>query len=83
MINMPFCATRQAQSAGKHRYDTGEVIANFDYAELVKKIGLEVEQAKAERAVKPEVLLDMLYTGAITKREENFGNTVERTGVIK
>ena len=62
-------ATRQAQSAGKHRYDTGEVIANFDYAELVKKIGLEVEQAKAERAVKPEVLLDMLYTGAITKRE--------------
>ena len=62
-------ATRQAQSAGKHRYDPGEVTANFDYAALVRKIGLEVEQAKAERAVKPEVLLDMLYTGAITKQE--------------
>ena len=62
-------ATRQAQKDGKHRYDPGEVTANFDYAELMKKIGLEVEQAKAERAVKPEVLLDMLYTGAITKRE--------------
>ena len=35
----------------------------------MKKIGLEVEQAHAERSVKPEVLLDMLYTGAITKKE--------------
>ena len=35
------------------------------------KIGLEVEQAYAERSVKPEVLLDMLYTGAITKVYDN------------
>lgn len=34
-------ATRQAQSAGKHRYDTGEVIANFDYGALIRKIGLK------------------------------------------
>ncbi len=62
-------ATRQAQKDGKHRYDPGEVTANFDYGELVRKIGLEVEQARAEHAVKPEVLLDMLYEGTITKKE--------------
>lgn len=62
-------ATRQAQKDGKHRYDPGEVIANFDYGELVRKIGLEVEQARAEQSVKPTVLLDMLYTGAITKQD--------------
>lgn len=62
-------ATRQARKDGKHRYDPGEVTANFDYGALIQKIGLEVEQAHAERSVKPDVLLDMLYTGAITKRE--------------
>lgn len=62
-------ATRQAQNAGKYRYDPSEVTANFDYAALVRKIGLEVEQAKVERSMKPTVLLDMLYTGAITKQE--------------
>lgn len=62
-------ATKEARRAGKHRYDPAEVIANFDYAALVQKISLEVEQAEAEPAVKPENLLDMLYLGIITKKE--------------
>lgn len=62
-------ATRQAQKDGKHRYDPGEVTANFDYGELIRRIGFEVEQAKTDRTVNTKVLLDMLYTGAITRRE--------------
>lgn len=62
-------ATRQARKAGKYQYDPSEVVANFDYAGLLAKIGAEVEQIRTERGVKVPVLLDALYAGAMTKKE--------------
>lgn len=61
--------TKGAQDKGKHKYSSIDVIANFNYVALAQKIGVEVEQAKAERAVNTKQLLDMLLAGTITKED--------------
>ena len=64
-------ATNKARKEGKHQYDPGVVIANFDFAALMKDIGTEIEQAKAEHQGGNNIkaMLDALYVGAITKAE--------------
>ena len=64
-------ATAKARKEGKHQYDPGAVIANFDFAALMKDIGTEIEQAKTERQGGNNIkeMLDALYVGAITKAE--------------
>lgn len=64
-------ATTKAMREGKHQYDPAEVKANFDYPALMDKIKAEVVQAKAARQVETDVktMLDLLYTGAVTKGE--------------
>ena len=64
-------ATSKARKEGKHQYDPAEVKANFDFPALMDKIKAEVVQAKAARQVETDVktMLDLLYTGAVTKGE--------------
>lgn len=66
-------ATTKARKAGKHQYDPAEVKANFDFPALMEKISAEVEQAKAKRQADADldmnVMLNLLYTGGITKKE--------------
>lgn len=64
-------ATSKARKEGKHQYDPAEVKANFDYPALMEKIKAEVIQAKAARQVESNVktMLDLLYTGAVTKED--------------
>lgn len=53
----------------QHHYSSFDVISNFNFAALAQKIGIEVAQAKAERATNVKQLLDMLLVGAITKEQ--------------
>lgn len=64
-------ATNKARKEVKHQYDPGVVIANFDFAALMKDIGTEIEQAKAEHQGGNNIkaMLDALYVGATTKAE--------------
>lgn len=64
-------ATSKARKAGKHQYDTNDVVANFDFTERMKRVIAEIEQATAghqnEGTIK--TLLDLLYVGGTTKAE--------------
>lgn len=62
-------ATEDAQD--KYQYDPSEVRANFDYAARIEQIKAEVEKAKAKQASNKRVTdwLNMLYAGAISKKE--------------
>lgn len=64
-------ATTKARKEGKHQYNPTEVKANFDYAGLMQQIGAEVVQAKATRQGETNIrtMLDLLYTGAVTRDE--------------
>lgn len=64
-------ATRKAQKAGKHQYDPSAVIANFDFAERMKRVVAEIEQATTEHQSEGTIktLLDLLYIGGTTKAE--------------
>lgn len=61
--------TDTARRAGKYRYDLNAVLANFDFPGLMGQIGAEITQAKADHQANIKTLLDLLYTGAITKSE--------------
>lgn len=54
---------------GQHQYSSIDVTANFNFPALMQKIGVEVAQAKAERATNVKQLLDMLNVGALTKEQ--------------
>lgn len=64
-------ATAKAQSEGKYQYDPGEVRANFDYPARIEQIKAGIKVAKAEHSGNKKVqdLLNLLYVGAITKKE--------------
>lgn len=64
-------ATTKARKEGKHQYAPADVKANFDFPALMQSISGEIAQAKAERQGEANVktMLDLLYTGAITKAE--------------
>lgn len=54
----------------QYQYSTDEVIANFDYADCIEYTSREIAASKAKRnSVKPEVLLDLLYQGEMTRKE--------------
>lgn len=60
-------ATKGAK--GKHPYDPGDVIANFDFPSEYAKITEAVERATKKQSVKVPFLLDAMYAGAMTKEE--------------
>lgn len=64
-------ATAKAQSEGKYQYDPGAVRANFDYPARIEQIKAGIKVAKAEHSGNKKVqdLLNLLYVGAITKKE--------------
>lgn len=63
--------TAKARKEGKHQYDPAGVKANFDFPALIEKIKAEVVQAKAARQVEvnAKTMLDLLFTGAVTKAD--------------
>lgn len=61
--------TDTARRAGKYQYDLNAVLSNFDFPGLMAQIGAEITQAKADHQANIKTLLDLLYTGAITKSE--------------
>lgn len=64
-------ATAQAQSEGKYQYDPSAVIANFDYPARIEQIKAEIKVKEANHSgnIKVQDLLNLLYVGAITKKE--------------
>ncbi|MDW8745662.1 Rep family protein [Streptococcus suis] len=57
-------------ASNKHIYDPKEVVADFDYIELLEKIRQNVtKQSKINDSVIINNLLDLLYEGAISKKE--------------
>lgn len=64
-------ATEKARSEGKYQYDPSEVHANFDYNARIEEIKAEIAAAKTEHnsSKKADELLDLLYVGAITRKE--------------
>ncbi|HEM3612294.1 TPA: replication protein [Streptococcus suis] len=57
-------------ASNKHIYDPKEVIADFDYIELLEKIRQNVtKQSKINDSVIINNLLDLLYEGTIDKQE--------------
>lgn len=64
-------ATAKAQSEGKYQYDPSAVKANFDYPARIVQIKAEIEAAKAEHSGTKKIqdLLNLLYVGAVTKKE--------------
>lgn len=59
--------TKKAKSEGKHEYDPSEVEANFDYIGYMAQ--MEAKQTRTENGLTPKEMLDLLYTGAMTKKE--------------
>lgn len=57
---------RTSDAKDKYQYNLKDVIANFDYPELLKQISAEVS-SKNSTSIK--LLLDLLYNGSITKAE--------------
>lgn len=54
----------------QYQYSADEVIANFNYAESIENTQIEIAAAKAKlNSVNPETLLDLLFQGAISKKE--------------
>lgn len=64
-------ATAKAQSEGKYQYDPSAVRASFDYPARIEQIKAEIKAKKAEHGGNKAVqdLLNLLYVGAITKKE--------------
>lgn len=64
-------ATAKARKEGKYQYDPSEVHANFDYPAMIMQIKAEIKVKKAEHSGNKTVqdLLNLLYVGAITKKE--------------
>ncbi|MBR2134100.1 MAG: hypothetical protein IJ851_05250 [Eubacterium sp.] len=57
---------RTDEAKNKYQYEPEKVISNFDYSEFLKSISKEVEN---KDNCKINALLDMLYTGQITKQD--------------
>lgn len=62
-------ATDKAKKGGKYQYSPYDVNANFNYCALLDKMGIEIAQAKKEKAYNINHGLDMLLLGLITKDE--------------
>lgn len=64
-------ATAKARKEGKFQYNPKEVVANFDFSTRIAEAQKEVEAAQGEQngAAKVTDMLNMLYMGAISKKE--------------
>lgn len=61
-------ATDKART--KHQYDISDVTANFDYPAMMQTISTEIKKIDTYGdAAKIKTLLNLLYTGEITKKE--------------
>ena len=57
-------------ASNKPQYEPSEVKANFDYKSLIEReIPGQIAEAREKRSGTAKTLLDMLYAGAMTKRE--------------
>ena len=57
---------RTADAKDKYQYNPKDIIANFDYPNLLKQISAEVTNRNSKGI---KLLLDLLYNGTITKAE--------------
>lgn len=57
---------RTAEAKDKYQYDTDDVVANFDYPALIQQISAEVTSSNRTNM---KMLLDLLYSGNISKEE--------------
>lgn len=62
-------ATDKAKKMGKYQYCPYDVVANFNYCALLHKMGIEITQAKKDKAYNINHGLDLLLHGIITKKE--------------
>lgn len=62
-------ATSKAKSEGKYQYNPNEVTANFDYTARMAEISADIDEARAEHTGKVNNLLNLLYVGAVSKKE--------------
>lgn len=57
-------ATQEARAQSKHQYAISDVVANFDYQQLIEQV-----QAQLENTAQPEEILNDLALGVITETE--------------
>ena len=60
-------ATAKAQAEGKHQYDPGEVIANFDYPSYLLSLRTKAVQKVRQQEMASQDHIDAMYEGIHTK----------------
>lgn len=76
-------STRQAQAEGKHQYDPGEVIANFDYPAYLLSLQTKSVQKTRQQDMAAKDLIDAMYAGILTKSEVEQRLTGSQLGYYK
>ena len=76
-------STRQAQAEGKHQYDPGEVIANFDYPAYFLSLQTKSVQKTRQQDMAAKDLIDAMYAGILTKSEVEQRLTGSQLGYYK
>lgn len=76
-------ATKTAQAKGKHQYDPGEVIANFDFPTYLLAVQAKAVQQSRMKDLSVKNLLDAMYAGTLNKNEVERRLTGSQLGFYK
>lgn len=76
-------ATKTAQAKGKHQYDPGEVIANFDFPTYLLAVQAKAVQQSRMKDLSVKNLLDAMYAGTLNKNEVEHRLTGSQLGFYK